>query len=464
MKPPRSLALSQPLHVFWFTWLGQLISVVGSGLTSFLIGLHIYQDTGSITQLSLVSFFYSFPAVVLSPMAGALVDRWDRRRAMLISDLGAGLGAVLIWVLLVAGRAQVWPIRPWHFFFPIAQISVFGALRGPAYLATISLLVPKRQLGRANGMIQLAAAAGQVVAPMLAVVLVARIGLERVILTDVGTFAFAILCLLILRFPSAPAAAGELRGGSLWHEIRYAWSFIQARFGLVGLLVLMSALFVVMGLVWVLVTPLVLSVADTAALSVTFSIAGGGMLLGGVVMSAWGGPRRRMRGVLGFLLCAGVVLFMGALPPSAPLVAIGCASFLFCIPLIGGSTNAIWQSKVPPGVQGRVFAVRQTLILLVSSLASLIAGPLADRWFEPWLARGGALSGSVGRVIGTGPGRGIGFLFVLLGILLVAVVIAAYLTPRLRDLEDLLPDAFPEPAPQSTVAGAPPAAEAPGPV
>jgi hypothetical protein len=135
---------------------------------------------------------------------------------------------------------------------------------------------------------------------------------------------------------------------------------------------------------------------------------------------------------------------MGALPPSAPLVAVGCASFLFCVPIIGGSANAIWQSKVAPDLQGRVFAVRQMLALLASSLASLSAGALADRWFERWLAPDGALAGSVGRVIGVGPGRGIGFLFVLLGVLLVSEMIAACLTPRLRHLEDDLPDALPQ--------------------
>src|SRR5262249_53338547 len=159
---------------------------------SFLVGLHIYQATGSVTMLALVSFLYAFPAVTLSPIAGALVDRWDRRRAMLISDLGAGAGTLLLWGLLAAGRAGRWPLQPWHLLLPIAQISAFGAIRWPAYTASVALLVPKRDLGRANGLIELAAGAGQVVAPFLAATLVLRVGIERVILVDVGTFAFAI--------------------------------------------------------------------------------------------------------------------------------------------------------------------------------------------------------------------------------------------------------------------------------
>src|SRR6185437_1594773 len=131
MAEPRPLAVTSPWRVFAVTWLGQLVSVVGSGLTSFVIGLHVYRITNSITQLSLVSFAYVFPAVALSPVAGALVDRWDRRVAMLVSDAGAGLGAALLWLLLFAGRAGLWPLQPWHLLFPIAQISAFGALRWP---------------------------------------------------------------------------------------------------------------------------------------------------------------------------------------------------------------------------------------------------------------------------------------------------------------------------------------------
>jgi MFS transporter, DHA3 family, macrolide efflux protein len=443
---PAPSTVAEPWHVFAITWLGQLVSVVGSGLTSFAVGLHVYRVTGSVTQLALVSFCYAFPAVVLSPIAGALVDRWDRRRAMLVSDLGAGTSVLFLWSLLAAAQAGIWPLQPWHLFLPITLISAFSALRWPAYQAATSLLVPRRHLGRAIGMIELATAAGQVLAPMLAAALLVRVGLPSVILADLATFAFAILTLLPLRFPAPPRAASEgprALGDEIFHGVRY----IRARPGLVGLLAVVCFVNVILGLVWVLVTPLVLSVAGVPALGVTFSIAGGGMLLGGVVMSVWGGPRRRLRGLLGFLAAAGVVLFMGALPPSAPLVAAGCASFLFCIPLIGGSASAIWQAKVEPGVQGRVFAARRMVTLAASALAILAAGPLADRWFEPWLAPGGALAASVGRVIGTGPGRGIGFLFAVTGALTIAVVLAAASAPRLRRVEDELPDALPADAP-----------------
>lgn len=442
LADPTPTSAAELRRVFLITWLGQLISVVGSGLTSFLIGLHVYQVTGSITQLSLVSFLYVFPAMLLSPIAGALVDRWDRRRAMLISDVGAGLGTVALWALLAGGRTGLFPLQTWHLLLPIAQISAFSTLRWPAYAATIALLVPKRDLGRANGMVELAGGAGQVAAPLLAATLVKRIGLERVILIDLASFVFAVSCLTVLRFPRPPAEAGAARP-SITGELARGFRFIRERSGLVGLVLLSSGLNVVMAFVWVLITPLVLSIADVSVLGMTFSIAGLGMLLGGITSSVWRGPRRRMSTVLGFLLLAGGVLLLGALPPSIALLTTACAAFLFCVPLIQASAGAIWQLKVPPALQGRVFATRRMIVLAVSAFANLAAGPVADHFFEPWLAPGGWLAGSVGLIVGTGRGRGIGFLFTTLGVLVIAGVITSRLTPRLWDVEHDLPDALP---------------------
>lgn len=440
---PDAATPARSMRLFAITWLGQLVSVVGSGMTSFAVSVRVYNDTGSATQLSLLTFCYAFPAVVLLPFAGALVDRWDRRRAMLVSDVGAGLGVLLLLGRLAASQAGLWTLRPWHLFLPVIQISAFGALRWPAYQAATALLVPRRHLGRANGMIELATGAGQLVAPMVAGVLVARIGLLWVVIIDLATFAFAILSLLFLRFPR-PSVPADRRRRSLRGELADGFRHIAARPGLVRLLGLISFINVILGVIFVLVTPLVLSVAGVSALGVTFTIAGAGMLLGGVIMSAWGGPRRRIRGVMVPLAVAGVVLFAGALPPSVPIIAVCCAIVLFCVPVITASASAIWQTKVALQVQGRVFAVRRMVSFGATALANLGAGPIAERWFEPWLSPGGILAGSIGRVIGTGRGRGIGFLFVVMGACVLVVVVAAGLSPRLRNMEDELPDALPD--------------------
>ncbi|WP_255415255.1 MFS transporter [Vitiosangium sp. GDMCC 1.1324] len=429
------------------TWLGLVVTWFGSGLTTFSIGTFMYQRSGSITQYSLFNFFYFLPMVVLSPLTGALVDRWDRRRAMLVAELGGGCSAALICLLVFADHAGLWKLEPWHFYPPIALGAAFGALHLPACYAATTLLVPKQHLGRANGMIELAYGAGQILSPLVAGLLVGRIGLQGVVLLDVASFGLSIVLLLLVRFPPPPPLAPEQQAGrkSLWRDMADGWHFIRTRPGLFQLMLFIGLLNLILGMVITLITPLVLSFANVSTLGMVMSFAGVGMAAGGVLMSVWGGPKRRIHGVLGFHMLSAFALFAAALPPTAPLVAGGAFVYLLCSPVIISSMQTIWQSKVPPGLQGRVFSVRRMLSQAAPPIAALLSGPLSDQVFEPLLAPGGALAGSIGRVMGTGTGRGIALLFVVLGFIILAQTLLSYLSPRIRNIEDELPDVLADP-------------------
>jgi hypothetical protein len=182
------------------------------------------------------------------------------------------------------------------------------------------------------------------------------------------------------------------------------------------------------------------------------TVGGLGLLVGSLVMSAWGGPRRRVHGIFGFMLLAGVGIFAVGLRPSVPLVTAALFVTFFTLPFIEGCTSAIIQSKVAPRLQGRVFAVTHMIAGFMAPVAYLLAGPLADRVFEPLMAPGGQLADSVGAVIGVGSGRGIALMMMTVGVVLVAVTAAGYLVPRLRRVEDDLPDAMP---PMAEAAGGP---------
>jgi hypothetical protein len=170
------------------------------------------------------------------------------------------------------------------------------------------------------------------------------------------------------------------------------------------------------------------------------------MLLGTLVMSAWGGPKRRVHGVLGFMILSGLFTMLLGLRPSIPLMAAAGFGIMFTLPIINASSQAIWQSKVAPDVQGRVFSIRRMIAWSTTPLAYILAGPLVDKIFKPLLLEGGPLANSLGRIIGVGPGRGTGLLFILIGLLtILAVLVWGYLNPRVRLLEDELPDATAEP-------------------
>jgi MFS family permease len=430
-------------RTFLVVWAGQLVSLIGSGLTGFALAVWVYQETGSATKLSFVLMATMLPQLIVSPFAGALVDRWDRRWAMILSDAGAAVGTLVIAVLLLTDSLQLW-----HLYVALGFSSVFGAFQWPAYSAATTLLVSKAQYGRAAGMVQLAEAIGQVVSPVLAGLLLVTLGLGGVILIDVITFLFAVITLLVVRFPRPERSeAGTAGSGSLWAEARFGLRYILDRPGLRALLTYFSTINLLFGFVSVLFFPLVLSFASETAVGAAFSLGAIGMVVGSLLMSAWGGPKRRINGVLWFhlLVVAGVTI--GGFRPSLALISVSVFIVFFGIPIGGGSSQAIWQAKVEPDVQGRVFAVRRVFAQAAIPIAYVLAGPLADNVFEPLLAEGGGLADSVGRLIGTGPGRGVAFMFILVGVLGIFATFVAWAYRPLRNLEDDIPDAVPDAAP-----------------
>ena len=426
------------MRVFILIWFGQLVSLIGSGLTGFALGVWMYQRTGSVTQFALISLSTTLPFIVISPLAGALVDRWNRRWIMILSDSGAGLSTGAIALLLVTGRLETW-----HIYLATATSSTFSAFQWPAYIATTTLLVPKQHLGRASGMTQLGQALAQLISPVLAGILLGSIKLQGVILLDFATFLFALVTLLLVRFPDAKTtAAGEAGKDSLLRSAAYGWTYITARPGLLALLIFFTLSNFLVGVVEVLTTPLVLSFASAAVLGIILSIGGTGMLVGSLVISTWGGPQRRINNVFGFMLLGGLCILVAGLRTSVPLFALAAFFFFLGLPIINGSSQVIFQKKVAPNVQGRVFALNGAIAGASLPLAYAIAGPLADRVFEPLMAPNGPLAGSIGQIIGVGPGRGIGLLFIVMGALTILVTLAAYQYPRLRLVEDELPDAI----------------------
>lgn len=426
----------KPMSVFFVMWSGQLVSIVGSTMTGFALGVWVYEQTGSATKFALIYLFAMLPGILILPVAGALVDRWDRRWVIILSDLGSGISTLAIAFLLYTGQLQTWQI-----YIATGVKSAFSAFQWPAYIAASTLLVPQRYIGRANGLIQFNEAVAKILAPVLAVILVATIRIWGVLLIDFITFVFAILMALLIRIPKpVPTVESSTEKRSLWRETAYGWSYITGRPGLFVLLIFFTTTNFLTGMPIVLGTPLILSFASPAVLGTILSIGGCGMLMGSLVLSAWGGPKRRVIGVLSFELLAGLCIMVAGVRASAVMIAIPTFIFSFSIPIVLGSSQAIWQTKVAPDVQGRVFATRRMIAWSSLPIAYLLSGLLVDHVFNPLMAVGGLLSGTVGQVIGVGPGRGIGLLFIVVGFLTALAAAAGYLFPRLRLLEDELPD------------------------
>ena len=431
--------LSGGMPAFVVTWFGQVISLVGSGLTSFALGVWVFERTGSPTLFAFIGLFAVLPKVVFSPVAGALVDRWDRRKVMIWADAGAGLSTLFIALMLFAGRLELW-----HIYLSAAVSSFCGTFQWPAYTAVVTQLVPKKHLGRANGMNQFGRAAAEIFSPLLAGVLVLTIQLEGVILIDVSTFIFAMLTLLLVRFPRLEVDPASKDLTAFKRDLTFGWSYILARRGLLNLLFFQATVNFIWGMVGALIVPMILSFTSSDQLGAIITIAGTGMLTGSLVMTAWGGPKRRINGVIFFELLSGFCFILMGMRPESWLIALGAFGAHITIAIVFGSNQALWQTKVEPGNQGRVFAAQQMFASVATPLAYLAAGPLAEQIFEPIMASGGAFSLKLSPLLGSGSGRGIGLMFVLMGLVKIAVSVLSYLNPRVRLVEDELPDAVSE--------------------
>ncbi len=428
----------QGSRAFLLIWLGQLVSITGSALTSFALGVWVYSRTGSVTKYSLLLLAASLPGILLSPFVGALIDRFGQRRALLVSDGGGAAVALTLVLLFFTGRLQIAEL-----YVLLSLSSICRAAQLPAFLASITLLVPKAQFGRAGGMVQVVQAVSLVVGPAAGAALLALTSVAGVILIDFSTFLFSLCTLALIRVPAPPSLPGGAARRSLLREAAAGWLFIRERPGLIGLLGFFFIVNFNIAVVQALLTPMVLDFSNPATLGTVLSVGAAGMLLGSLAMSAWGGPRRRVDGVLGFGVLFGLGLSASGLRAVAPLIAASFFLALFTVPFVNASSQAIWQSKVPPAIQGRVFAVRQMIAWSSIPLGYLLAGPVADRIFKPLLRPGGRLVPALGPLLGVGPGRGIGLLFMLLGCTTMLTCLLGYAFAPLREVEERLPDQVP---------------------
>jgi hypothetical protein len=371
-------------------------------------------------------------------MAGAIVDRHDRKLMMMVSDLASGIVTIIVLVLYATGLLEVW-----HLYITAAISGTFQTFQWPAYSAAISTMLPKKQYARANGMISLAESGSGIFAPVLAGALLSFFGLNAVFAIDIITFTVAIGALLVVHIPNPKRTeAGEESQGSIWKESAYGFRYILARPSLLGLQLLFFGANFMAALGGTVFAPMLL--ARTGNNELIFgsvqSVAAVGGVIGGLVMSAWGGPKRLVYGVAFGWVLSGLAQSVFGAGQIVPVWLVAGFIMSALIPLINGSNQAIWQAKVAPDVQGRVFAIRRLIAWVSTPLAQLIAGPLADYVMEPGMQEGGALAGTFGWLVGTGSGAGMGLMMVVSGVLSSLVALGAFSTHVVRHAEDLLPD------------------------
>jgi MFS family permease len=417
---------------FVLLFAGQSVSLIGSVLTSFAIGVFVFKSTGSVTQFAVLNLFVFLPQVVVPIVAGALADRYSRKWLMVICNVGGGLTTLLV-ALFVAGGVMNLAVA----YLATLLFSSFASMLGPAQMASVPQLVPERHLGRANGLVEFAISVSRFVSPPLGGLLILTIGLGGIVLIDFATFVFAILTLLPLFIPQPRAEAGEEEEEpGFFQEVTDGLRHILPRPGLVGVLLFMAAFNLAAGFTLALANPMVLSTMTPQELGVVGGAGGLGLLAGSALMTVWGGPKRQIHGLLGVGLAFGLIMTLPALG-GGRLPFYAAWTFLVTVNATIGNVCSIviWQTMVPANLQGRVIGSATSIAFSTMLLAFVVAGPLAEKVFGPLLMPGGALADSVGRVIGVGPGRGIALLLMVAGLFPLLGFLYGVLSPAVRNVD-----------------------------
>lgn len=423
---------------FTLVWIGQIISVLASAMSQFGLTIFVFQKTESATALGLMQVFFITPFLIISPIAGVMVDRHNRKMMMMVSDLGAGLATIAILILQSLGILEFW-----HLYFTSVIYGLGMAFQWPAYSAAITTMIPKEQYGRANGMMSLIEAGPGVVAPLLAGALLPMVGLTGILFFDVVTFLLAIGILMIVHIQQPlRTEEGTMASGGILKEAAYGFKYIFARPSLLGLQLIFFVGNLFAGIGFTLLAPMVLSRTGNDSLllgSVQTAGAVGG-LIGGILMSAWGGFKRRVYGVLLGWMISGLGMSIIGLVGGPPIWITGIITTAVVGPLVNASNQAIWQSKVAPDLQGRVFSARRLIAWFTNPISPIIAGTLADYVLEPQMRVTSTLSETFGRLVGTGPGAGMGLLIFFCGFGGILAGLAGYFVPVIHNAETILPD------------------------
>jgi len=381
---------------FFGIWTGQAFSLAGSKIAQFALVWWVTQLTGSATVLATASLVALVPEIVLSPIAGAYVDRWNRRVIMIVADGMIGLVSLWLAYLFWTGSMQVW-----HVYVVMFIRALGSSFHWPAMQSSTSLMVPKEQLTRVAGLNQTLNGALNIIGPLLGALLMDLLPLQGVMIIDVATALLAILPLMVVRIPEPARSGHEIAQKSVWRDIREGLDYLRGWRGLMVLIGMSMIIKIALTPAFSLL-PLLVSAhfrGDASQLALLEAILGGGILVSGLILTAWGGFRKKIYTIMLGVLGLGLALVVLGLTPSALFALALCSAALLglTIPLIDGPVMAIMQVGVAPEMQGRVFTLMSSLIWVTSPISLAVAGPISDLLgLQVWYLAAGALCVVVG--------------------------------------------------------------------
>ena len=346
------------MRSFYILWVGQFLSIFASRMTWFAITLWAWELTGTATALVLVGVAYSLPAAIFSPFAGALIDRWNRKLIIMLSDFSAALSTFILLILFATDSIEIW-----HLYLAGAFTGIFGSFQYPAYASVITTMVPKEQYSRANSLRSIIDSASGIGAPLLAGVLITFLEISGIMVIDLITFFIALGTILAIKIPQPKESNEGSKGkGSVWSETLQGLKYIRARESLFAIFLLFAFSNIASAFTFPMISPMILAKtgSNSVILGTIRSVSSAGFLVGGLITSIWAGPKKRIHGVnISFILWGllGAFIFGSGWTMTAWIVG---AFFMSVFnPMINSLYIAILQAKIEPDLQGRIFGLEK---------------------------------------------------------------------------------------------------------
>ncbi|MEA5516461.1 MFS transporter [Nodularia sp. UHCC 0506] len=436
--------LTPPTHwrTFIIVWSGQMVSTIGSYMTRFALTIWLWNLTAQATPIALLAFFTEVPALLISPLAGAIADQFSRKKLMILGDTVVGCSTMIILLLYLTDNLELW-----HLYLTGAFNGAFARFQKLAYTASITMLVPQEGYTRASGMGSVLHYGSVIIAPAVAGALYPVVDLLGILFVDLITFIVAVTTVLFVNIPhpvsASPSPTQIKPRSSIWQQIKFGFEYIFTRPSLFSLIIIAAIFQFSHDIGKALYSPMILARSgnDTQVLGIVSAAAGIGGIFGTIVITGWRIKGKKIDWFLLSIMGAGLsktVFGMGQnLLIWFPTQFLSSISF----PIMGSAKQAIILTKIEANIQGRIIATSSALIGVASPLAKLIAGFLTDQVFTPAMEPGGILTRVFGGIFGVGNGSGIALLYTLSSVGLIIVGISAYSLPNLREIETLLPDA-----------------------
>lgn len=421
--------VQKSFHKFLLVWFGQLISMIGIGLTAFSLGVYAFEKTNTATSVALITLFTFLPNILLRPIGGVMADRFDRRLMMIIGDLGSAAGLVFILSFMLTGDIQLW-----HIYAGVAFSSVFSALQSPAYKASATDLLTEEQFSKGSGLVQLAESSKFLFSPIIAGILLSITTIETILVVNILTYVVAILAVLVIRKSMKVERREEERNRHWLTDLREGWTEVVTNKGVLLLVMIISLITFYIGFLETLIGPMILAFADAQTLGTFQSVSAVGMLISSLCIGVFTMSKKYASVLVTGLVMCGLSFSLIGVSTNMYLMISAGFLFLASLPFVNMSADVLVRSNISNEKQGRVWGIIGILSQLGFIIAYSLAGFLADHVFNPLLVEGGPLASTVGQVMGTGEGRGIALLFIIAGLF---VVIIAGITSRLKTIKAL---------------------------